>query len=328
LYFVFYGGIKMKKILCLIAVLAITVTGLFAGGAKQSGGSGSFTIGYASKSSTTPFWVQLNASIQAAAKEAGVTIKELGPAKENDAAGQISVIEDFFIQDVDALIVAPCDDVGVGPAVKKFMDAGKPVIAIDNGVTGVPITATVSTNNIVSAGAAAKYIADKLGANAKVVTVDGIVAQGTGKDRKEGFVNALKSANANARVVNSIAADWVDDTALRGIEDLLNGKVDFNAVFAAWDGGALAAYQALKQAGRADIMVVGHDAYEAACDLMIAGDPIFKASVAQNPVNMGKLAVQTTVDALNGKAVQKTVDSGYEMVTGENAGAYKEKNYK
>ncbi|MDR0452162.1 MAG: sugar ABC transporter substrate-binding protein [Treponema sp.] len=317
----------MKKILCLVAVLAITVTGLFAGGSRQAG-SGSFTIGYASKSSTTPFWVQLNASIQAAAREAGVTVRELGPAKENDAAGQISVIEDFFVQDVDALIVAPADDVGVGPAVKKFMDAGKPVIAIDNGVTGVPITATVSTNNLVSSGAAAKYIADALGANAKVVTIDGIVAQGTGKDRKEGFVSALGAANASARVVNSIAADWVDDVALRGIEDLLNGNVDFNAVFAAWDGGALAAYQALKQAGRTDIMVVGHDAYEAACDLMIAGDPIFKASVAQNPVNMGKLAVQTTVDALNGKTVQQTVDSGYEMVTGANAKAYKDTNYR
>ncbi|MFP3089840.1 sugar ABC transporter substrate-binding protein [Treponema sp. TIM-1] len=318
---------KKRIFLTVIIVLSVGVSMAFAGGGKQSGG-GTFTIGYASKSSTTPFWVQLNASIQSAAKELQVTVRELGPAKENDAAGQISVIEDFFTQDVDALIVAPCDDVGVGPAVKKFMDAGKPVIAIDNGVTGVPITATVSTNNLVSAGAAAQYIAEKLGANAKVVTVDGIVAQGTGKDRKEGFVNALKTANANAKVVNSIAADWVDDTALRGIEDLLNGKVDFNAVFAAWDGGALAAYQALKQAGRSDIIVVGHDAYEAACDLMIAKDPIFKASVAQNPVNMGRLAVQATVDALNGKTVQKTIDSGYEMVTGDNAQAYKDTNYK
>jgi ribose transport system substrate-binding protein len=319
-------GMKKRILLMMIIVLALGVSMVFAGGAKQSGG-GSFTIGYASKSSTTPFWVQLNASIQSAAKEQGVTVRELGPAKENDAAGQISVIEDFLIQDVDALIVAPCDDVGVGPVVKRFMDAGKPVIAIDNGVTGVPITATVSTNNLVSAGAAAKYIAEQLGANAKVVTIDGIVAQGTGKDRKDGFVNALKAANANASVVNSIAADWVDDTALRGIEDLLNGKVDFNAVFAAWDGGALAAYQALKQAGRSDIIVVGHDAYEAACDLMIANDPIFKASVAQNPVNMGRLAVQAAVDALNGRTVRNTIDSGYEMVNGGNAQAYKAKNY-
>jgi ribose transport system substrate-binding protein len=317
---------KKRILLTAIIILTVSVSMVFAGGRRQSGG-GSFTIGYASKSSTTPFWVQLNASIQSAAKELGVTVRELGPAKENDAAGQISVIEDFFIQDVDALIVAPCDDVGVGPVVKRFMDAGKPVIAIDNGVTGVPITATVSTNNLVSAGAAAQFIAEKLGANAKVVTIDGIVAQGTGKDRKEGFVNALKAANANAKIVNSIAADWVDDTALRGIEDLLNGKVDFNAVFAAWDGGALAAYQALKQADRPDIIVVGHDAYEAACDLMIAGDPIFKASVAQNPVNMGKLAVQTAVDALSGKSVQKTVDSGYEMVNSDNAQAYKAANY-
>jgi ribose transport system substrate-binding protein len=317
---------KKRILLTVIIILAMGVSMVFAGGGKQPGGS--VTIGYASKSSTTPFWVQLNASIQSAAKELGVTVKELGPAKENDAAGQISVIEDFLIQDVDALIVAPADDVGVGPVVKRFMDAGKPVIAIDNGVTGVAITSTVSTNNLVSAGAAAQYVAEKLGANAKVVTVDGIVAQGTGKDRKEGFVNALKAANANARVVNSIAADWVDDTALKGIEDLLNGKVDFNAVFAAWDGGALAAYQALKQAGRSDIMVVGHDAYEAACDLMIAKDPIFKASVAQNPVNMGRLAVQAAVDALNGKTVQKIIDSGYEMVTGDNAQIYKTTNYK
>ena len=318
---------KKRILLTTIIMLAIGVSVVFAGGSKQSG-SGGIVIGYASKSSTTPFWVQLNASIQSAAKELGVTVRELGPAKENDAAGQISVIEDFLIQDVAALIVAPCDDVGVGPVVKRFLDAGKPVIAIDNGVTGVAINATVSTNNLVSAGAAAKYIADKLGANAKVVTIDGVVAQGTGKDRKDGFVNGLRDANSGAKVVNSIAADWVDDLALRGIEDLLNGKVDFNAVFAAWDGGALAAYQALKQAGRSDVIVVGHDAYEAACDLIIAGDPIFKASVAQNPVNMGRLAVQTVVDALNGKAVQKSVDSGYELVTGDNAKAYKDKNYK
>jgi ribose transport system substrate-binding protein len=318
---------KKRIFLTAIIIFAVGVSMVFAGGGRQAD-SGSFTIGYASKSSTTPFWVQLNASIQSAAKELGVTVKELGPAKENDAAGQISVIEDFLIQDVDALIVAPCDDVGVGPVVKRFMDAGKPVVAIDNGVTGVTITATVSTNNLVSAGAAAQYIAGNLGANAKVVTVDGIVAQGTGKDRKDGFVNALRTANANAKVVNSIAAEWVDDTALRGIEDLLNGNVDFNAVFAAWDGGALAAYQALKQAGRSDILVVGHDAYEAACDLMIAKDPIFKASVAQNPVNMGRLAVQAAVDALNGKPVQKIIDSGYEMVTGDNAQAYKNANYK
>jgi ribose transport system substrate-binding protein len=318
---------KKRIFLTMIIMLAIGVPVIFAGGSKQAG-NGSFTIGYASKSSTTPFWVQLNASIQSAAKELGVTVRELGPAKENDAAGQISVIEDFLIQDVDALIVAPCDDVGVGPVVKRFLDAGKPVIAIDNGVTGVTITATVSTNNLVSAGAAAKYIAEKLGANAKVVTVDGIVAQGTGKDRKDGFVNALKAANSNAQVVNSIAAEWVDDNALRGIEDLLNGKVEFNAIFAAWDGGALAARQALRQADRSDVIVVGHDAYEAACDLIIADDPIFKASVAQNPVNMGRLAVQTAVDALNGKAVQKSVDSGYELVTGDNARAYKDKNYK
>ncbi|MBU9744624.1 sugar ABC transporter substrate-binding protein [Lachnospiraceae bacterium ASD3451] len=288
---------------------------------------GGYVIGYASKSSTTPFWVQLNAAIQSAAADAQVTVKEIGPAKENDVAGQISVIEDFLTQDVDALIVAPCDDVGVAPAVQKFIDAGKPVIAVDNGVTGVDITALVATDNKASAGAAAAYIAEKLGDDAKVVTIDGVVAQGTGKDRKNGFVDTLKEKAPNAEVVSSIAADWVDDTALKGVEDLINGNVEFNAIFAAWDGGALAAYQACKSAGREDVMIVGHDAFEQSCDLMIAEDPIFQGSVAQNPSNMGSLAVQTAVKALSGETVEAFNDSGYQVVTGENAAEYKETNY-
>lgn len=286
-----------------------------------------FVIGYASKSSTTPFWVLLNKAIQDNAAALGVEVIELGPPKENDIAGQLAVIEDLLARDVDALIVAPCDDVGVAPAVKKFIDAGKPVIAVDNGVTGTDITSLVATNNMQSSAAAAEFLAKQLGGKGNVVTVDGIVAQGTGKDRKEGFVNYLAENYPDIKVVSSIAADWVDDAALRGVEDLINGNVEFDALFAAWDGGALAANQAIKNTGK-EVIICGHDAYEEACKLMAANDPIFKGSVAQNPVNMGKLAVETTVKALKGEAVEKVIDSGSELVTSENAQAYFDKTYK
>lgn len=333
---------KIIRILCAISVSAAMLAGCSSGPkstesatsssktddqGKTDAKDGKFVIGYASKSSTTPFWVQLNKAIESAADENGVTLKAIGPSKENDIAGQIAVIEDFLTQDVDALIVAPCDDVGVAPAVQKFVDAGKPVIAIDNGVQGVDITSLVATDNKASAGAAADYIAETLGENIKAVTIDGVVAQGTGKDRKDGFVEALKKASPDAEVVSSISADWVDDTALKGIEDLVNGNVEFNAVFAAWDGGALAAYQALKSAGKQDVIVVGHDAFEQSCDLMISGDKMFVGTVAQNPGNMGKLSLQAALDALNGKTVEKFIDSGFQLVTADNAEEYKNTNY-
>lgn len=325
----------MKKIIS--SICAVCMCGMMLGGCSandkevtidtEGEGGKSYVVGYASKSSTTPFWVQLNDAIQLAAEKEGIKVKEIGPAKENDVAGQIAVIEDFLVQDVDALIVAPCDDVGVAPAVEKFLAEGKPVIAVDNGVSGVDITALVATDNNASAGAAAEFIGKTLGEEVKVVTIDGVVAQGTGKNRKDGFVNTLKEKYPNAEVVNSIAADWVDDTALKGVEDLINGNVEFDAIFAAWDGGALAAYQALKSAGRDDVMVVGHDAFEQSCNLMIEEDILFKGSVAQNPSNMGGLAVKAVVDALKGEPVEKFIDSGYELITTENAAEYKEKNY-
>lgn len=325
----------MKKV---ISILCATVLGisLLSGCAEKTTSNANvdeksfndeIVIGYASKSSTTPFWVQLNKSIQNAAGNANVTVKEIGPSKENDVAGQIAIIEDFLAQDVDALIVAACDDVGVAPAVQKFVDAGKPVIAIDNGVQGVEITSLVATDNKSSAGAAATYMTKLLDDGFKVVTIDGTVAQGTGKDRKEGFTDQLKKDAPNAEIVNSIASDWIDDAALKGIEDLLNGNVEFQAIFAAWDGGALAARQALKSAGREDIIIVGHDAFEESCNLMIQKDPIFAGSVAQNPIEMGKLAVQAAADSLEGKSVESFLDSGYEVVTPENAQAYKDANY-
>lgn len=91
----------MKKLLSVICIAALTISTLVgcsdasehAGNNKESG---EYVIGYASKSATTPYWVQLGESIQDAAKEMGVTVKEIGPSKENDVAGQIAIIEDFY----------------------------------------------------------------------------------------------------------------------------------------------------------------------------------------------------------------------------------------
>ena len=155
----------MKKSLVTLLCSALAIGTLVVGcgsdkGEDKLGGEDEIVIGYASKSATTPYWVQLSEAIEKAAKDAGVTVKEIGPSKENDIAGQISIIEDFYSQDVDALIVAACDDVGVAPAVQKFVDAGKPVIAVDNGITGVDITSLCATNNRESAGDTESYSGD------------------------------------------------------------------------------------------------------------------------------------------------------------------------
>ena len=52
----------------------------------------------------------------------GVELIMLGPPKENDVVGQLAVLEDLINQQVDGLMVAACDSVGVAPAIQQAND--------------------------------------------------------------------------------------------------------------------------------------------------------------------------------------------------------------
>jgi len=74
---------------------------------------------------------------------------------------------------------------------------------------------------------------------------------------------------------------------------------------------------ALDAAGRTGkLKFVGFDASAKLVEAL--GQGKLDGLVLQNPMHMGELAVDTLLDSLAGKAVQKRIDTGEYMVTREN----------
>jgi ribose transport system substrate-binding protein len=136
------------------------------------------------------------------------------------------------------------------------------------------------------------------------------------EEREQGFLDELTTAFPGVTVISSDQyAGPTRDTAKRSSENLLNqygNRID--GIFTSNEsatGGMLLALQDIGKAGQ--VIFVGFDYSASFLEPLRQGH--LHGFVAQNPVNMGYLSVKTIVDHLQGKAVQKVVDTGVILVT-------------
>ncbi len=303
----------MRKRLVPLILAVVMVAAVFAGCGNSSK---EMTIGVAHKNSSSPFWVSFEEGAKAAAEELGVKLDMQGPAIENDPAGQLAIVENFITQEYDGIVVAPCDDVGIAPAVQAALDDGIPVVAADNGVSGATVS-LVATDNEAAAALAAKYIGEVLGGKGNILMVNGTISQGSGKGRYEGFKNYIEANFPDITLLTPIDAEWDDQKALAGIEDAYNSGQQIDAIFSAWDGGALQAHSVFKAEGKLDsVIIAGFDLYDETKALIKAGE--FEADVVQDPYNMGYLAVKTVYGQINGESSEAFIDTGAKLATIDN----------
>jgi ribose transport system substrate-binding protein len=105
------------------------------------------------------------------------------------------------------------------------------------------------------------------------------------------------------------------------MENILTAHPDVKGVFATNDQMALGAMEALDARGlRGKVAIVGFDATKEAVQATVDGK--LAGSVAQNPRAMGQKGVEAALAALDGRAVDKRIDTGTELVTKENAEKY------
>jgi ribose transport system substrate-binding protein len=109
------------------------------------------------------------------------------------------------------------------------------------------------------------------------------------------------------------------DSAYQAAQNLLNRfSREVNGIFAPCEPVTVGMMLALRDAGKAGGVVkyVGFDAGTQSVEGLRKGD--IQGLVVQNPMQMGYLGVKTIVDHLQGKKVEKVVDTGVTLVTPEN----------
>ncbi|MGW4219727.1 ABC transporter permease/substrate-binding protein [Streptomyces bacillaris] len=291
--------------------VAVVVGGVSYLNSGSSGGAKK--VGMSLSTLNNPFFVQMKEGAQAEAEKAGIDLTVTDA--QNDASQQANQLQNFTSSGVSSIIVNPVDSDAVGPGVRSANQADIPVIAADRGVNKADTATLVASDNVAGGKLAADALADRLGGKGSIVILQGTAGTSASRERGAGFAEGLK-AHPGIKVVAKQPADFDRTKGLDVMTNLIQSHPDITGVFAENDEMALGAVKALGGKAGKSVSVVGFDGTPDGLKAVEAGT--LYASVAQQPSELGRIAVRNAVKAAKGDTVEKTVKVPVKVVTREN----------
>jgi len=217
------------------------------------------TIGFSGPAADHGWLAAVNNSAKAeAAKYSDIDFKMAEGT--NDASQQISQIETFINDKVDAIVLLPTDGAALTEVATKAMQAGIPVINVDREFSS-PFAArtTVLGDNYgmgVSAGTyACKLVKDKNLSNPVITEIAGIDALPLTQDRSKGFADALKACSQT--VDNRVAAEFTVESGEKQASTLLQAEPKIDVLWNHDDDQGVGVMAALDQANRHEMAFIG-----------------------------------------------------------------------
>jgi len=302
---------KLKKLAALLLAMVMTFAMVGCGAEIEGEGEadanyeGNGSIGLSVSTLSNPFFVTLADGAQAQADKDGVTLITVDAG--DDAAKQVSDIEDLISKKISVLIVNPVDSDAVAPAVEAAVKKGIKVIAVDRVVNGVEVDCSIASDNVAGAEMATNYLVELVGEGAEVAELEGITGASATIDRGQGFHNV---ADTKLNVVAKQTASFDRAEGMSVMENILQAQPGIKGVFAHNDEMALGALEAA--AGK-DIVIIGFDATDDALASIKEGG--MAATIAQQPDLMGATAVQTANKLIAGETVEKNLPVEVKLVT-------------
>ncbi|MFF4903482.1 substrate-binding domain-containing protein [Streptomyces sp. NPDC001260] len=313
------GGNRTKQAgtYALAAVVTVALVGATSFLHNGSSASASPKMGLSLSTLNNPFFVQIRSGAQAEAKKLGVDLTVTDA--QNDASQQANQLQNFTSSSLGAIIVNPVDSDAASNSVKAADKAKIPVIAVDRGVNKANVDALVASDNVKGGELAARTIGEKLGGKGKIVILQGQAGTSAARERAAGFAAGLK-AYPGIQVVAQQPADFDRTKGLDVMSNLLQAHPDVQGVIAANDEMALGAIKALGSKAGKSVQVVGFDGTPDGLKAVEGGT--LYASVAQQPSQLGRIAVDNALRALQGKKVEETVKVPVKVVTKQNVAGF------
>jgi ribose transport system substrate-binding protein len=273
------------------------------------------------KGTTHEFWKSVHAGAEKAAKELGdVDILWKGPALEADRAGQIQVVQDFIVQKVDGIVLAPLDSQALVEYVEEAAEKSIPVVIFDSALDKEDkIVSYVATDNRKGGELAAKRLAEVLGGKGDVVVLRYNQGSESTFQREEGFLECLKRDFPGINILSSeeYAGTTPDLSFTNATLILQKYKDDIDGIFAVCEPNATGVLRALEELdldGKVKFI-----AFDPNVPLIKGlGEGKVDGIVLQNPVQMGYEAVMAMRKHLRGEPVEKRIGTGEYVATPEN----------
>ncbi len=259
----------------------------------------------------------------------GVTV-QIEDAKD-DVSKQLSQVQNFIANGVNAIIVKPVDTSATAAITKAAADAGVPLVYVNREPTDVDKlgakAAFVASNESESGTLEMKEVCKLLGGKGNILVIEGQLSNQSAVQRTKDIHEVISTPDCSGiKIVAEQTATWDRTQAQNLMTNWLSKGLKFDAVVSNNDEMAVGALQAMKSAGvdTKKAIVGGVDATQDALASMKAGD--LKVTVFQDAAGQGKGAVDAALALAAGKPVEKKVYIPFQLVTPANMDQFIKKN--
>lgn len=237
-------------------------------------------------------------------------------AKE-DAATQLSQVENFISQAVDAVVIVPVNTEATAPMTQALQDAGIPLVYVNRLPAGLPEDVVFVGSESIDAGIfQMEWIAEQLGGEGNVVIMMGKLDNEAAVKRTEG-VEQVAANFPGITITKKDTANWSREEGLTLMENWLATGDQIDAVASNNDDMALGALEAIEAAGLlGEIIVGGVDATPDALAEMEAGR--LDVTVFQDANGQGAGGIEAAYKLAKGEDVESRVWIPFQLVTQEN----------
>ncbi|UOR01269.1 sugar ABC transporter substrate-binding protein [Leucobacter allii] len=262
-----------------------------------------------------------NEAFQAAADEAGAKVTML--SQDFDVQTGTEQLTTCIGRSPDGIVLWPLDPQAYIPGLIQAQTAGIPVVLINSPMDdeALELVASFTGPDVYEEGVlSAEAMDEALGGEGGVVIIAGQAGNGTSIGRTDGFTEQLEELGSGIEVLQTVNADFDQQKALVASRDLITRfGDDIDGVYANDDTMARGFIDAWAEAGKdpgAIPPIVGINGQQDAFDSIRDGQ--FYATIVQSPVEDGKLALETILQAAAGEQVEARIPIPLTVVTAEN----------
>ncbi|CRM33309.1 D-ribose-binding periplasmic protein precursor [Pseudomonas sp. 31 R 17] len=242
-----------------------------------------------------------------------------------DVVKQLSQVENFISQKVDAIIVNPVDTASTANIIKAATAAKIPLVFVNRrpDQKDLPKDVVAVTSDDVEAGKLQmQYIAEKLGGKGKIVILLGDLANNSTTNRTKGVKEVL-AKYPDIKIEQEQTGIWLRDKGMTLVNDWLTQGREFNAVLANNDEMAIGASMALKSAGTkpGTVLIAGVDGTPDGLNAITKGD--MAASAFQDAKGQAVGSVEAARKMARHEPVEQNVVIPFKLITPDNVKDFK-----
>jgi ribose transport system substrate-binding protein len=262
-------------------------------------GSEAANIAYMPPATEFNYYMAIGEGIKSKAGELGVETFMLAPQSGSDIEGQMGMIQDVLTQDVDAIILSTHDENAAAPLVKQATDQGIAVIIVNSDIPNFPspVHGVVGYSQRRGTFKEGMYAIGMFEGVAKVGVLEGLPGYHS-TERIGGYLDAFANF-PGMEIVTSLPTEWNVETGNTAMMDLLQANPEIEVVVTANDYISIGAARAAEALGREDVVIFGNDGDTTGLEDIAEGR--WHATVNTTPFVMGEVALQVTMDCLNGE---------------------------